>query len=1519
GTPLGDPIEINALGAIYGQGHTPEHPLFVGSVKANIGHLEGAAGIAGAIKVILALNHEAIPPQAHFQTPNPHIPWDTLPITISTALTPWKRQQRPRLAAINSFGFSGTNAHVILEEAPIKDRQPSAVGSRQQKGDTATHHDCPLPILTLSAKTPEALQELALKYIDYLNTTAENLADICYTANVGRNHFEHRMAVFGSSKAGIVEKLSHQRESGGADRRHSKSERRTSNVNIAFLFTGQGSQYAGMGRELYETHPVFREALKRGDALFRPYLGISIIEVMYAHADAAHLLNQTLHTQPAIFSVEYALLELWRSWGIEPAAVMGHSIGEYVAAYAAGVFSLEDAVKLVAARARLMQSLPEGGLMAAVFADETMVLQAIDGHAGQMAIAAVNGPASVVLSGDKDVVETTLLQLNADDIASRRLHVSHAFHSPCMDPILNAFRETASEISYSPPTLPLISNISGTWTTAGTLLDAEYWTRHIREAVRFYDGMQTLDRAGYGLFLEIGADAVLTSLGRRCLSESRTGAVWLTSLRKHKSDWEHLAQSLSECYRHAVEIDWTGFDAPYHRRKVPLPTYPFQCQHYDILTPGKPQAPGVRPPDSLQDDHPFLGQRIESPLFAETVIFQSVFHAERPEFLQDHMIYGEMISPAAAHISMILSAVKALFHTCCCSIEEVDFLQPLIVGREQERTVQLIIEQITRERMPFRIVSRRDAREPWTTHCSGSIRLEKETQPVRQPQWQPDNILSRCRKSLSGAEFNQKFREAGYHLGTPFQCIEQIRYEDREALTTLKVAPGFAMYEIHPGLLDSVWQTISVASIDILDRAISNNQILIPLTLAQFRCHSLNFTGTLQAHSHGRPQEGFSDGDTTIRNEHGELLIEVKHLIVKETGKDALLRGLTRHALTPSEYGVEWQPQDLRNAEMPENAEGTLLIFSDRKGCGEAVERTCQHKQIPWIRITPGSGFTQPEANSFSVNPTSPEDFARLFGTLQDQKFTQPFRMLFLWPLNTEFHADMTSVQLEQGLKNCCEGLLNLIKTLAHLQWEPSPRLWLITQHAQYLSGDHGVNVPQSALVGLARTIALEHPELWGSHIDLDAELTEGGIEMLLTEIERGAIRETEDYQVAFRADNRRYVARLKRLQALQRHQREVLFHPNATYWITGGLGALGLLMAREMIRKGARHLVLSGRNAPGPAAEKALKDFHAQGAQVAVKQVDVADADALADVVDVISGQMPPLKGIVHAAGMLDVDLLTSQTWERFRQVLSGKALGAWNLHRLTHTMSIDFLLLFSSVVSMFGDRGQGNYAAANAVLDALAHYRKLRGLPATSINWGPWAAGMAASDASVEAEIRKRGLEMLQPAEGMALLEHLMAERPVQVGIMTCDLERFVAFLRIRRPGFFANMLSAGHKIHKHKHTAPTAAILPEIARAAPEQRTPLLVEYLCRAVGHVIGCDPVPEWDINAPLYSLGLDSLMAVELRNLVKQDLNVKVPVVTFMENTGLSDLARVLAEQLPHSESSESVMTAPESIIEGEL
>ena len=566
GTQLGDSIEMKALGKVMSKDRLPGDYCAVGSVKTNIGHLEAAAGIAGLIKVALSLKYQQIPPSLHFQEPNPYIPFHKLPLRVQTNLAPWPKDSIPLVAGVSAFGFGGTNSHVVLEQAPL------SVNS--DKETKRSHH-----ILTLSAKTETALENLVLSYQNHLATHRSlACADICFSANTGRSQFNHRLAIISSNKQELADQLAKisagEKPTGvfsGTPPSNSRSPK------IAFLFTGQGSQYPSMGRQLYETQPRFRETLEECDRLLVPYLEHNLLEILYPQQSKIH---QTAYTQPALFTIEYALSQLWQSWGIKPNVVMGHGVGEYVAATIAGIFSLEDGLKLIAHRGRLMQQL-RAGEMVAVMASESKVNQLIAPYREKIAIAAINGPENVVISGEAAAMRTLREILEAEGIKTKQLRVSHAFDSPLIEPILAEFEAVAKQITYNQPRIPLISNVTGARVDESIATDS-YWVNHVCQPVKFAHSMETLHQQGYQVFLEIGPQPILLGMGRQCLPADV--GVWLPSLRDGQEDWQQMLHSLAELYVRGVKVDWLGFDRDYLRSKVVLPTYPFQRQRYWIET-----------------------------------------------------------------------------------------------------------------------------------------------------------------------------------------------------------------------------------------------------------------------------------------------------------------------------------------------------------------------------------------------------------------------------------------------------------------------------------------------------------------------------------------------------------------------------------------------------------------------------------------------------------------------------------------------------------------------------------------------------------------------------------------------------------------------------------------------------------------------------------------------------------------------------------------------------------------------
>ncbi|MEA3439867.1 MAG: beta-ketoacyl synthase N-terminal-like domain-containing protein, partial [Chloroflexota bacterium] len=606
GTILGDPIEMRSLNSVM-DGRSLNNPCVVGSVKTNIGHLESAAGIAGFIKVVLVLQHGRIPPHLHFKEINPYIPIDEMPLVIPDKGISWESKETPRFAGISSFGFGGTNSHVILGEAPEAERESSG---KSQLIDTDTNFSRPLHILGISAKSEASLRENLKRYERYIGEVllssngkdkTISLDELCFTVNTTRTHHELRMGIVAESISDLQNKfhtilsrsntLDSDPELGILTGEWSIQK----SPDIAFLFTGQGAQYPEMGRALYHTQPTFKKAVDDSLKILQDLgldtpLGVPLSEVMLPSIFAetsdteepASLLDETAYTQMALFVIEYALAQLWFSWGIKPDYVLGHSVGEYVAACIAEVFSLEDGLRLIAARGRLMQTLPRDGSMAVIFATEEQVADAISDYSDSVAIAGVNGPRNVVISGETEPVAEIVTKLNKNGFTTRNLKVSHAFHSHLMDPILDEFSQIASQITYQLPKMPIISNLTGDVISQDESPDADYWTRHIRNAVQFNKSMQTLAEMGVSVFIEPGPHPTLIGMGKRCLPEFE--ATWLPSLKRDTPDWKELLESVARLYISGFDFKWEKFDSDYlfssKVKPADLPTYPFQRDRY---------------------------------------------------------------------------------------------------------------------------------------------------------------------------------------------------------------------------------------------------------------------------------------------------------------------------------------------------------------------------------------------------------------------------------------------------------------------------------------------------------------------------------------------------------------------------------------------------------------------------------------------------------------------------------------------------------------------------------------------------------------------------------------------------------------------------------------------------------------------------------------------------------------------------------------------------------------------------
>ncbi|MBO0830514.1 MAG: acyltransferase domain-containing protein, partial [Actinobacteria bacterium] len=803
GTPLGDPIELRALGAVYG---TPERqrPLAVGSVKTNIGHLEPAAGVAGLMKVVLALGHEEIPPHQGLGEINPEIGIEDLDIVIPVKATPWSRGERTRIAGVSSFGASGTNAHVIVAEPPAE--ETSEDQPEQQPAERVPH------ILTLSAKTPASLASLAGRYAARVAAASEpEIPDICFTANTGRTAFPHRAAVVGGTPDELAARLTAIADGRtplpGTVTGHARSGQRH---DVVFLFTGQGSQYPGMGRTLRRSEPVFATAMDHCEQILTPLLGRPLREVLDPSPGDEGLIHQTRWTQPALFAIEYALAELWRSRGITPAAVMGHSVGELVAACVAGAIDLADGLLLAVRRGELMQELCEPGAMAAVFASPERVEPVLAHYAGRLALAAVNGPQSIVVSGDTSAVDESLAELAAQGVKAKRLASGLAFHSPLVEPMLSAFEEAAAAVRFAKPRIPLISNVTGQ-PLAEEELSARYLREHAREPVRFSDGMTWLYQNGYRTFVEIGPAPTLLGMARRFTPDA--DAVFLPALRPQHDDRTVLLEGLARLFVLGHRIDWAS-DAG-RRHRVALPTYSFQRERHWYQAKPRSQQPQLALPSASQDETSvpwpgdLLGRRLSSPL--PVVQYQARLDAQAQPCLGDCVLDGLTIVNIGVYLEAAFRAVRELEGGGPYVVDECLILQSLVLTDRGANDTQLHLEPGAPEGMPFRYYANHpaeDGADDWRLHARGRIHRDTPAPDMGTGHSVIEERGKALPNEMSGADFYRRMWRRKLYLGPQARWIESLRYSQTEAVARMRLPePGETDgFLLHPGLTDSMFQ-----------------------------------------------------------------------------------------------------------------------------------------------------------------------------------------------------------------------------------------------------------------------------------------------------------------------------------------------------------------------------------------------------------------------------------------------------------------------------------------------------------------------------------------------------------------------------------------------------------------------------------------------------------------------------------------------------------------------------------------
>ncbi|WP_432093072.1 type I polyketide synthase [Streptomyces sp. bgisy100] len=1562
GTRLGDVIEAEAFLEAYGRAGRREHPLWLGSVKSNIGHTQAAAGMAAVMKTVQAMAHGVLPRTLHAEQPNPGVDWSSGAVSLLTRSVPWPRTGQPRRAGVSSFGISGTNAHVVIEQAPAEG--PAAPG-RPDSGSTAAQGAAapvtavPFPV---SARSAPALRAQARRL--HAHVTAHpgtNLLDLGFSLATARAHFEHRAVPVAGDREELLASLDAVAE--GRRRPDLSTSGPRPAGRVAFLFTGQGSQRAGMGRELYDAHPVYARSFDEICALIDPLLPEPLRDVVFAaenaettgitdaaeggtgSADAAEggtgstegagggtgstegaggsraggLLHTTRFAQPALFALEVSLFRLLESWGVRPGLVAGHSVGELAAAHVAGVLSLADACTLVAARGRLMDALPTGGAMASVQADESEITAYLAGGADGargVDIAAVNGR-SVVVSGDASAVLEAMAHWREQGRATTRLRVSHAFHSAHMEPMLDAFAQVARGISYSPPRLPLVTAVADRPATTEEIRSPRHWVDHVRRPVRFADTVRYLSEQGATHFVEIGPDSVLAGLARDCLSgRGPTATADMTTtadtaatatsgcgtdgpaplvvptLRGPRPEAGALLAAVAALHARGVDVDWHAVFAGRGARHTALPTYAFQRERYwlEADSAGSAAEPGTA-------THPFL-RAVTSTADDDGLLLSGRLSLRDQPWLADHAVLDTVLLPATAFVDM---AIHAGDRVGAGVLEELTLTAPLVLPLEETVELQVKVARADadgRRAVVFHARTHAPGYDdrPWTRHASGSLTPadfdlpEPRTSADAPSPWPPAGAVPLPLGTETGTGLYEALAHGGLRYGPAFQGLRAAWRLGDDLLAEVELPEvelpegegvNAHLFTVHPALLDAALHTLTLNQVVPEGEGVSGAGAVLSLPFAWSGVR-LYRSGARTLRVRVSRAEGNTAGNTAGHTARLELTDGTGALVA--TVRSLALRPLSPEQLsgvrTPRDslFRLEWTPLPGCSAPMPTEPPGCGLLGEPGPQLSDTLGRSGIR---PMVHPDPASAAADAPAVVIACPPLTGMDGPDR-ASAAHRAAGWALRLVQGW-LAEERPADSRLVVLTSGA----------VTTGA----EPDGS-----------NGTADAALVQAPVWGLLRSAQTENPGRF-SLIDIDDHPASAeALARALTSSEpQTAVRHGVSY-----------VPRLVRAspaaaatESATADEAPRRLNPDGTVLVTGGSGSLGMTFARHLVvEHGIRHLLLVGRrgaDAPGAAELRAeLTELGAEvtelGAEVTVAACDVADRTALAAVLASVP-EAHPLTGVVHTAGVLDDGVLPSLTQERLDRVLRPKVDAGLALHELTKSSDLAVFALFSSVAGVFGSGGQGNYAAANAFLDALATHRRALGLPGTSLAWGPWqqnggmTAGLRGADLR---RMARSGFLPLRTEEGLSLFDAAVEGRDAVLVAARLDPAAAGAS---RDPGAPLSRVPCRGPVRRASAslTGPLTdgedSLRRRLAATPASERGALLLSQVraeaALALGHGSGDSAV---EPDRALAELGLDSLAAVELRNRLAALTGLALPATLLFDYPTARGVAAHLEE-----------------------
>ncbi|MFF7977435.1 SDR family NAD(P)-dependent oxidoreductase [Streptomyces sp. NPDC007905] len=1410
GTRLGDPIEAQALLATYGRERDGE-PLWLGSIKSNIGHTSAAAGVAGVIKMVMAMRHGVLPPTLHVDEPSPHVDWESGEVRLLTEGREWRTEGRPRRAAVSSFGVSGTNAHIIVEEAPAADERTEP--------ETPAG---PLPVL-VSARGEAALRAQARRLRERLAADPSvSVADIGLSSATTRALLEQRAAVVATDREELLAGLDALASAAPAVN-VVEGQVVGSGVKPVFVFPGQGAQWEGMAVELLDASPVFAAEIAACGEVLAEFVDWRLEDVLRGAAGAPSLERVDV-VQPALFAVMVSLAALWRSYGVEPSAVVGHSQGEIAAAYVAGGLSLRDAARIVAVRSQLVRDrLAGGGGMMSVALSAEQAGELIAAFVGRVWVAAVNGPSAVVVAGDADALDEVQAVCERDGIRARRVNVDYASHTAHVEAVEAELLEALAPVEPTAGQVPVYSTAVGDFIDTAAM-DAGYWYRNLRGQVGFEPAIRALVDKGTGCFLEMSPHSVLTMAVEDTVEAVGAAArvAVIGSLRRNQGGLPRFWLSLGQAHAAGVDVDWEAVYAGTGARRVDLPTYAFQRENFWLMPSAQSGDVGAAGLDRVE--HPVLAAAVQVGDRDEWV-FTGRFSTDSQPWVRDHVVLGVTIVPGTAWVELALAAGRRVGTPV---VDELVMEAPLLL--EEGTTAQLRVtvgaagEDGRREVVIFARPEAGDDDEQgeMTCHARGWLSAEETAQAWVPQEWPPASGVE-----MTGEALYAGMAELGFDYGPVFQGVRTAWRADDVVFAEVALPgdTGGEGFGLHPALFDASLHGAFA------EKGSDDGATILPFSWSRV-------SGGRAGLSRVRVRIS-SAGDSALRidvvSEQGEPVLSLERLDMRPVDPAQLER--LRRGGGQSAYQLGWAPVTL-------GASRPLRVAV----LGDAADLS----ELAALETAVTEGGSAPEAVFASI------------GT----------------PAGDPAEATRAAVG---------EALVLVQRWLAS-EWLGESRL-VVTTRGAVAVGDETPDLAQAAVWGLLRSAQSEHPDRF-LLVDLDGE-----------EPAWGAVLDADEPQLAVR-EGRVLAPRLARASA---GESMTAFDADGTVLITGGTGGLGGLFARHLATAhGVRHLLLLSRR--GPAAEGAAElvaELAEVGCEARVAACDVSDRAQLAAVLGALEHS---LTAVVHAAGVLDDGVIESMSAEQIERVMRPKVDAAWHLHELTADRDLSAFVLFSSVAALMGSPGQGNYAAANAALDALAASRRAAGLPGTSLAWGVWseAAGMAAQLGEGElARLERMGMSALTAETGLGLFDQAL---DVEASVVAPVLLETTALRAQARAGMLPPLLRGLVRMPGRAGEASAGALVQRLAGVPEEDRERIVLELVQAQVAAVLGHASAASIEAERAFKDLGFDSLSAVELRNRLTQATGVRLPATLVFDHPTPAAVAELLLSEIGGGEPAEPLI-----------